>query len=166
MPAKRSASLQRKHPKRIEIPILIVLSTVLIGVGLMMPAVQTQALFWRNEYSVLLNIKQFSREGKHAAAMILALCAVGYPATKIGLLSFFWLFPFPAKWRACSIQFIRMLGRWGMVDVMTMTSIVLASLTIGPLKATPQLGLFLYASGIMCLMFVGLLMSRLSRVER
>jgi len=164
MPA-RSASLQRRHPNRVDIPFLLVLSTGLIGLGLMMPAVETQALFWRNEYSILLNVRELSKEGKHVAATIIALCSVGYPAIKIGLLSFFWLFPFPAQWRLRSIQLIRALGRWGMVDVFTITSIVLASMTIGPLKATPKLGLFLYASGIMCLMFVGLLMSRLARTR-
>lgn len=166
MPRRRSASLRRQYPRRIDIPGLIVLSAVLIGVGLTTPAVETQALFWRDEYSILFNVKQMSREGKHAAATIIAVCSVAYPAAKIGLLSFFWLFPFPPKWRWRSIQLVRLLGRWAMVDVFAITSIVLASLTIGPLKATPKLGLFLYASGILCLGLAGFLMARLARPGR
>jgi uncharacterized paraquat-inducible protein A len=166
MPAKRSASLRRQYPRRIDIPLLIVISAALISAGLLTPAVKTEALFWRDEYSILFNVKKMSDDGKHAAATILAICSVAYPALKIGLLSFFWLFPFQPRWRWRSIQLARLLGRWGMVDVFAMTSIVLASATIGPLKATPKIGLFLYASGILCLMLVGLLMSRLARVKR
>lgn len=165
MPA-HSASLQIRFPNRLDIPALILISAGLIGIGLLTPAVETKALFWRDEYSILLNVQQMSREGKRTAAVILAVCSIGYPVVKIGLLSFFWLFPFPAKWRSHSIRLIRLLGRWGMVDVFAMTSIVVASFTIGPLKATPKLGLFSYASGILCLMFVGLLMDRLARVKR
>ena len=145
---------------------LIVASTVLITVGLLTPAVETEVLFWNDRYSILFNLAQMSREGNHVAATIIAACSVAYPAVKIGLLSFFWLFPFPATWRWRSIQLVRILGRWGMVDVFALTSIVLASATIGPVKATPKIGLFLYASGILCLMLTGLLMSRLARTKR
>jgi uncharacterized paraquat-inducible protein A len=166
MPARRSASLQKRHPRRFDIPLLLVLSAVLIGLGLMTPAVETRVLFWRNEYPILSNIHQMSKDGRHTAATILAICSIVYPAAKIGLLTFFWMFPFPATWRWRSIQLIRLLGRWGMVDVFTITSIVLASLTIGPLQAKPKAGLFLFASGMMCLMFVGLLMDRMARTKR
>ena len=166
MPAKRSASLRRRYPRRIDVPVLIVVSTVLITVGLLTPAVETEVLFWNDRYSILFNLAQMSREGNHVAATIIAACSVAYPAVKIGLLSFFWLFPFPATWRWRSIQLVRILGRWGMVDVFALTSIVLASATIGPVKATPKIGLFLYASGILCLMLTGLLMSRLARTKR
>jgi uncharacterized paraquat-inducible protein A len=166
MPAKRSASLRRRYPRRFDIPLLIVVSTVLIGAGLITPAVETELLFWNDKYSILFNLTQMSREGNHAAASIIAICSVAYPVLKIGLLSFFWLFPFPPTWRWRSIQLVRLLGRWGMVDVFALTSIVLASATIGPFKATPKIGLFLYASGILCLGLAGFLMARLARVGR
>lgn len=162
MPAPRSASLRRRFPRRTDIPLLLLASGILIGLGLIMPALETQALFWRNEYSILLNLKQMSESGRDAAAII-ALCSVIYPAAKLALLTFFWLFPFPARWRSRSIKLIRLLSRWSMVDVFTIVSIVLASMTIEPFKATPRMGLFFYAAGMMALMFVALLMDRLAR---
>ncbi|HWB18835.1 MAG TPA: paraquat-inducible protein A, partial [Phycisphaerales bacterium] len=84
---------------------------------------------------------------------------------KLGLLAFFWLFPFPATWRWRSIRLIRLLGRWGMVDVFAITAILLASQTIGPLHATPRPGLFYYATGILTLMTTGLLMDRMARTH-
>jgi uncharacterized paraquat-inducible protein A len=163
MAAPRNASLRRRFRKRIDIPVLLLASAGLISAGLLTPAVTTEALFWRDEYSILLNVRQMSEDGKHTAAVVITLFSVVYPAVKLALLTFFWLFPFPAKWRWRSIQLIRLLGRWGMVDVFAVVAIVLASMAIGPLKATPQLGLFLYAAGMLCLMFTGLLMDRMAR---
>ena len=123
-------------------------------------------LLWRNEYSILLNLQSLSRDGKQVAAALLALCAVVYPALKLSVLAYFWLAPFPYKWRSRVIKILRLLGRWSMVDVFTVMTIILASLTIGPLEATPQAGLYLYAAGIITLMLVSLMMDKLARYGR
>jgi uncharacterized paraquat-inducible protein A len=164
MPAKRSASLRRRFPHRVDVPLLLILSAALLALGVVLPALETRTLiFWHDEHSILLNIQQLSKEGKETAAAILTMCSIVYPGAKLALLTFFWLFPFPATWRWRSIQLIRLLGRWGMVDVLAVASIVIASLTIGPLEATPKSGLFLSAGGVLCLMFTGLLMDRMAR---
>lgn len=148
-------------------PLLLLLSGGLVLSGLLLPAFETRTLMlWRSEYSILLNVQQLSRDDKHAAATILALCSVVYPALKLTTLAFFWLFPFPYRWRLRVIALLRVLGRWAMVDVLTIVTVVLASLTIGPLEATPKIGLYLYAAGILCLMFVALQMERLARYGR
>jgi len=164
MPARRSASLRRRFPRRVDVPLLLLTSAALLATGLLMPALETRTLgLWRDEHSILANILQLSKDGKDTAAMILGVCSVIYPGVKLALLTFFWHFPFPSSWRWRSIQLIRLLGRWGMVDVVAVASIVLASLTIGPLEATPKLGLYLYALGVLCLMLAGLLMDRMAR---
>jgi paraquat-inducible protein A len=106
------------------------------------------------------------RERKHSAAVILLFCCVGYPVIKLGILSFFWMFPFPATWRASSIALLHLLSRWSMIDVLAMTAIVLASMTIGPLQATPKPGLYFYALGIVLLTFTAMLMSRIAGARR
>lgn len=143
------------------------LSAVLLAIGLMLPALETRTLiFWRSESSILRNIQQLSADGKETAAAVLTACSIIYPAAKLALLAFFWLFPFPSRWRWRSIQLIRLLGRWGMVDVIAMASIVLASLTIGPLEATPRIGLYVFAAGVLTLMLTGMLMDRMARCRR
>jgi len=167
MAYKRSASLRKRYRKRVDVPVLLLLSGGLILAGLLLPAFETRTLiFWRSEYSILLNVQQLSRDDKHAAATILALCSVVYPAAKLATMTFFWLFPFPYRWRFRVIALLRVLGRWALVDVLTIVTVVLASLTIGPLEATPQIGLYLFAGGILCLMFVSLQMERLARYGR
>jgi len=159
MAAKRSASLARRYPKRIDIPFLLITAAALLAVGITMPALETRTLFfWRDEYSIYMNILRLGREGKQAAATILAVCSIVYPAAKLLVLAYFWLMPFPHAWRFRVIRLLRLLGRWAMVDVFAITAIVLGSLAIGPLDATPRLGLYVYAAGILTLMLASLLM--------
>lgn len=164
---RRSASLRKRYCKRWDIPLLLLGSGLLILWGLTLPAVETRTLvLWRNEYSILLNLQNLSREGKQVAATILALCAVVYPAVKLIVLTYFWMAPFPYVWRARVIRVLQLLGRWSMVDVFTVTTIILASLTIGPLEATPRSGLYLYAGGIVTLMLVTIKIEKLARYGR
>lgn len=167
MAHRRSASLRKRYRQRVDVPLLLLASGALILAGLLLPAFETRTLLlWRSEYSILLNVRSLNQQDKHVAATILALCSVGYPAAKLAALTFFWLFPFPYRWRYRVIALLRMLGRWAMVDVLTIVTVVLASLTVGPLEATPRIGLYLYAAGIMCLMFVALQMDKLARYGR
>ena len=164
MAARRSASLARRYPRRVDIPLLLAASGGLLALGLMLPAMQTRtAFFWRDEYSIYMNVLRMSREGRHTAATVLAICSIAYPLAKLALLGYFWLMPFPAAWRSGIIRLLRLLGRWSMVDVFAMSAIILASMTMGPLDATPKLGLYLYAGGILTLMLTSLLMDRLAR---
>lgn len=156
--------MSRRYPRRIDIPLLLCLSGLLLGYGLTLPALETRTLlFWRDEYSILTNILELGRTDRQFAAAILAGCSIVYPASKLLVLIYFWLMPFPFRWRSRLIRFLHLLGRWSMVDVFTISAIVLASATIGPLEATPQIGLFCFAGGMIALMLVSLLMDRLAR---
>lgn len=163
----RSASLARRYPARLDVPLLLILSGGLLYLGLTTPAVETRALlFWRSDYSILVNVLDLSREGKRIAATVLALTAVAYPVCKLLVLLYFWLMPFPHRWRLGAIRFLRWFGRWSMADVFAIATILLASRTIGPLDASPRAGLYFYAGSILLLTVASLLMDRLARRGR
>jgi uncharacterized paraquat-inducible protein A len=69
----------------------------------------------------------------------------------------------PPRWPYRVIVLLRPLGRLAMIDVFAIVAIVLASLTIGPLEATPRAGLYLYAGGIIALMLVAVQISGIAR---
>lgn len=161
---RRFASLARRHPRRGDIPLLLIAAGALLTTGMMLPALETRTLFfWRQEYSIVMNVVDLEREGKRVAAVILGLCSIAYPVSKLLMLGYFWLMPFPHSWRFQVIRLLRLLGRWSFIDVLAVTAIVVCSLTIGPMDASPRVGLYLYAGGVLCLMIVTLLMDRLAR---
>jgi paraquat-inducible protein A len=146
-----------------DVPVLLFATGVLIISGIAMPALETRTLFfWRDEYSVLMNVVELGRDGQRTAAAILAVCSIAYPLAKLAALVWFWLMPFPDRWRSRLIRLLRLLGRWSMIDVFAITAIILGSLAIGPIDSEPQLGLYVYAAGVLCLMVATLLMDRMA----
>ncbi len=160
-------SLAARHPWRLDVPVLLSASLVLVVLGLLLPAMEIRALiFWLHKYSIISNIENLYRRGKETAALILAACSVVYPLLKIFALFFLWFIPFPADWRRILLRLLRLLGRWSMLDVIAVTAIVLASRVIGPLAAKPLPGMYVYAVGICVLMIAAVLMDILSRSPR
>ncbi len=159
-------SLAERHPWRIDVPLLLFGSLVLLAFGLTMPAMEMRALFfWRDQFSIIRNIQNLYHDGKPEAAVLLAACSVAYPALKIAALFVLWLAPCPARWRRRVVRALRALGRWSMLDVFAVTAIVVGSGAIGPLEASPRPGIYVYAGAIFVLMLATVLMDRLARRE-
>ncbi len=160
-------SLAARHPWRLDVPVLLSASLVLLVLGLSLPAMEIRALiFWLHKYSIISNIQNLHHRGKETAAVALAVCSVAYPGLKIFALFFLWFVPVPAGWRRVCVRLLRLLGRWSMLDVIAVAAIVLASRVIGPLKAKPLAGVYVYASSICILMIATVLMDQLTRSPR
>ena len=123
-------------------------------------------VLWRDEYSILSNISHFWDQGRYEASVILAVCSVAYPLIKILMLFYMLLAPFPPRCRRRVVRFMRLLGRWSLLDVMAVAAIVLGSRVIFVLEARPLRGVYIYAAAIFVLMFATVLMDRLAREKR
>jgi paraquat-inducible protein A len=161
-------SLAGRHPWRLDIPLLLSISLVLLARGLTMPAMEIRTLiFWVDQYSIITNIQNLWAHGKRPASVALALCSIAYPLIKISSLCFLWLVPFPATWRSRFVRSLRLLGRWSLLDVAAVTVIVVGSRTLGFLvDANPLGGIYVYAAAICLLMAATILMDRLARHGR
>lgn len=160
-------SLAARHPWRLDVPLLLCASLVLLAQGLTRPAMQINALlFWQEQYSILSNIARMHRDGRHVPALLLAACSVAYPAIKIVVLFILWMVPFPARSRSRIVRALRLLGRWAMVDVLAVMAIVVVSRTVAFLEARPLPGIYIYAAGIIVLMIATVMIDRLARHVR
>ncbi len=160
-------SLASRHPWRLDVPVLLSASLVLLAQGLTMPALQITAfIFWRNEFSIIENIQRLYEGDHRPAAIALALCSVVYPVGKITLLFAMWLIPAPARWRRGCVRLLRLLGRWSMLDVLAITALVVGSRSIFMVDAQALTGIYVYAAAIFILMLVTMLMDRLARNGR
>lgn len=162
--AGRNASLVSRHPWRLDVPLVLLAGIGLLALGLTLPLVETRTLFfWRNEFSILGNLRALWRNGERGGAVIVLLASVIYPTLKAAVLLWLLVMPFPARWRKHSLGLLRWLGRWAFVDVMVVSAIVTASLVIGPMKATPKFGLYCYAGAVFGLTIATFQMDRLAR---
>ena len=156
-------SLASRHPWRLDIPLLLSASLVLLAKGLTMPALQITAfIFWRSEYTILENIQRLCEGDRRAAGLVLAACSVAYPLAKIALLFSLWLLPAPVRWRRGCVRLLRLLGRWAMLDVLAITALVVGSRSIFLVEAEPLAGIYVYAAAIVVLMLATMLMDTLA----
>jgi uncharacterized paraquat-inducible protein A len=156
-------SLASRHPWRLDVPLLLSISLVLIAQGLTMPALEITAfIFWRDEFTILENIQNLYDRNRIPAALLLGATSVAYPALKILAMFFLWLAPFPARWRRWFVHMLRLLGRWSMLDIFALTAIVVGSRVIFLVSARPLIGLYVYGAGILVLTVATLSMDRLA----
>ena len=156
--------LAARHPWRFDVPLLLSISLVLLARGLTMPAMEIRTLiFWVDQHSIISNIQNLYEHGKVPAAAALALCSIAYPVLKITALFFLWLAPFPTTWRRRLVHLLRLLGRWAMLDILVVTTIVAGSRTFGFLvDANPLPGIYVYGLSILVLMIATMMMDRLA----
>jgi len=160
-------SLASRHPWRLDVPLLLSVSLVLLVKGLTMPALQITAfIFWRSEYTIIENIQRLYEGDRRSAGIVLGACSVVYPLAKIALLFALWLLPAPVRWRRGCVRLLRLLGRWSMLDVLAITALVVGSRSIFLVEAEPLAGIYVYAAAIVVLMLATTLMDRLAHNGR
>ena len=69
-PSKKS--LKELHPRRIDVPLGILLSAVLLAIGLSLPLLKIQQMiFWKSEYSVIRGVLELAKQGDYVLAVVI-----------------------------------------------------------------------------------------------
>lgn len=145
-------------------PLALALAIMLLVLGWTLPLLETRTLvFWRDEFSILGNIRALWRDDDRLAAGLMLGASIIYPAGKALMLLWFLVMPFPARMRGRMLRLLRFTERWAFVDVIVIALIILASLALGPVKSTPQPGLYAFAGGILMLSITAFLLERAAR---
>jgi paraquat-inducible protein A len=146
---KDTQSLRERFPGHFEIPLLLVLSTVLLGAGLSMPLMDVEKmLFWKNQYSVLTGITGlFSAQEYFLSAILFFFCLV-FPIIKLFTLWTLWQFQCTDEARNKILGWLALLGKWSMLDVFVVAILVVA-VKLGPMaNVKPRAGVYIFAVAI------------------
>jgi len=149
MSPSSSESLRQRYPKHLEIPILLFLSTVLLGLGLCMPLMNVEKMmFWRNEYSVLTGITGLYSEHEYFLSAILFFFCLVFPIIKLATLWFMWQFKMEETGRVKALELLGLLGKWSMLDVFVV-AILIVAVKLGPMASVkPREGVYIFAIAI------------------
>lgn len=160
-------SLRHLHPRRIEVPILIVVSLVLLLAGLSMPLMKVQKLvFWHDDYSVINGVGGLWAEGQYVLAIILFFFSVIFPLIKLTALGVIWNVRLHEERREVILRWLGLLGKWSMLDVFVV-AILIVLVKIGPLaKVEAQIGLYIFCSSILLSMITHLYVESLATAGR
>jgi uncharacterized paraquat-inducible protein A len=75
-----SQSLREQHPRRIEVPLLILVSLVLLLIAYSLPLLRVEKMvFWKNEYSIIAGVNGLWDQGQYALAIFLFFFSIVFP---------------------------------------------------------------------------------------
>lgn len=159
-----TSSLFQDYPKRWDIPLIVVLSLGLNITALALPfMVMTKAIFFEDEYSLLHSVELMWTNGFYLLAAVVFLFSVIFPFFKLGAMGVCWFKPMSAAGRAKFLGIIGWLGKWSMLDVFIIATLLTMTQAKALLDAEPRAGLYLFAAAILLSMTASVLIDKVAK---
>ncbi len=159
-------SLRDRYPRRIEVPVLILASFVLLLIALSLPLLTVEKMvLWKNEYSVIAGVHGLWEQGQYALAIILFFFSIVFPLFKLAMLGFIWFIRLAERKRQAVLHWLGILGKWSMLDVFVV-AILIVLVKLGPLaKVQPQPGVYWFAAAIFLSMITSMYVDSLAQKQ-
>ena len=131
------------------VPALLVLSSLCLAFGLVLPLVRFEKLYFFDETPSLIDIVvSLWGQGSGGLAVLVALFSIVFPIIKLFGMALEATAPLQtdsgkASWLA---RLLPVLGKWSMMDVMLVALVIVAAKTSGMASAFTQPGLWFYAA--------------------
>ena len=161
---RAAASLFSRHPRRVDVPLLILVSAGLLAAGYLLPFMEIKKLvFLRDDYTLLQSIQAMWTEHQYVLAVIILVFSIVFPIAKLVALAFLWVVPGSDEQRAQWLHWLGIMGKWSMLDVFVVALIIVMTRSASMLEATPQIGVYLFAAAVVLSMVVTILVERIAR---
>ncbi|MCB9876974.1 MAG: paraquat-inducible protein A [Planctomycetes bacterium] len=152
-------SLRRRHPRRVDVPLLALLSLVTLAIGVTQPALVFDNLVGDETFSVLSGIWGFVTSGNLLLALLLFGFSVLFPIGKLVAILVLWLVPARESTRREAVEWLELLGKWSLLDAFVIT-VVIGSVQLGWLsEAHAAAGAYVYLAAILLSLLATLLLS-------
>jgi paraquat-inducible protein A len=157
-------ALRERYPRRIEVPLLILLSFLLLLIALSLPLMKVEKMvLWKNEYSVIAGVHSLWEQEQYALATILFFFSIVFPLFKLATLAYLWFVRLGEHQRQAVLHWLGILGKWSMLDVFVV-AILIVLVKLGPLaKVEPQRGVYWFAAAIFLSMVTSMHVDGLAR---
>ena len=166
MPPPRK-TLQELHPRRQEVPLLILLALVILTAGLSLPILTVEkTVFWRhweNHYSVFIGVAELAKHGDWLLAVIVFFFSMVFPYAKLLALILLWFRKLTQAQRTRTLHWLGMLGKWSMLDVFAVAMLVVAAKLKSLTHVEPRIGVYLFGLAILLSMLTTMHIERLAR---
>lgn len=147
------------------LPILLFLATLTFGLGIVLPLLQVDRLYFFSDQPSLTGIiAGLWSEGDVLLATVVALFSVVFPATKLGLLNV-WAYAGEHAHDRIPTWF-RALSNWSMLDVVLVALVIFAAKTSGFATAFTKPGLWFFAASVLLTIAASYLLKRNKEMEQ
>ena len=157
-------ALRELHPKHAAlVPGAILGSAILLCVGLSLPLLYSQKLFWRNTYSVWEGVVQLWNQNELLLSAVIFFFSIVFPFAKLLGLTVIWFLKLPEESRSRLLHWLGILGKWSMLDVFVV-AILIVLVKLGPfVKVEPRAGVYVFAAAIACSMLTTMYIDALAQ---
>ncbi len=163
MSDRTKISLWDRHPRRFDIPLLIVISAALLVAGLKLPVLTVRKIWATNTFSILSGITSLRDEGQPFLASVVFFFSVIFPIAKLAVLAFVWLARVAETHRRALLRTLEAFGRWSMLDVF-IVAVIIVSVKLGVLaEAKPERGIYYFGASVLLSMTATALLGSLAR---
>ena len=163
MSTEPAKSMARQHPRRIDIPVLIVSSAVTLFIGLRLPVLTVAKLWEKTTFSIPSGIQNLWDEKYYFLATLILFFSIVFPAVKLITLFVVWFFRLKERSKKWALHWLGVLGKWSMLDVFV-TAILIVAVKLGPLaKAKAEPGIYYFGVSIFLAMMVTSFINFLAR---
>lgn len=146
------------------LPILLFLAALSFGLGIVLPLLQVDRLyFFSDEPSLIGIIAGLWSEGDGILAVIVGLFSVVFPAAKLALLNV-WAYAGEAAHNRVPSWF-RALSNWSMLDVVLVALVIFAAKTSGFATAFTKPGLWFFAASVLLTVAASTMLKRKKILE-
>ena len=142
------------------VPLFLVASAFCLALGLVLPLVRFEKLYFFSETPSLIGIvTSLWSQGSPALALVIALLSIVFPIAKLIGIAVEATAPSPGGRQDRAVaRLLPILGKWSMMDVMLVALVIVAAKTSGMATAFTQPGLWFYAASAV---MTGILQMRL-----
>ena len=130
------------------VPLLLVFSAFFLALGLVLPLVRFEKLYFFDETPSLIDIVlSLWGQDNGALAVLVALFSIVFPIVKlVGITLEATAHAAVGKKAVWMMRLLPILGKWSMMDVMLVALVIVAAKTSGMASAFTQPGLWFYAA--------------------
>ena len=142
------------------VPLFLVASAFSLALGLVLPLVRFEKLYFFSETPSLIGIvTSLWSQGSPALALVIALLSIAFPIAKLIGIAVEATAPSAGGRQDRAVaRLLPILGKWSMMDVMLVALVIVAAKTSGMATAFTQPGLWFYAASAV---MTGILQMRL-----
>ena len=143
-------------------------SAVLLACGLLFPAFTTDRLGSDPEsFSIVSGVMQLHQHGSTLLAVVVGLFSVVFPVAKLGAMAFLRIKKLPARREILAVRALEMLGKWSMLDVFVVATLIGAARLKFINEVSPEQGVYLFAYAILASLIASYLLAEsLATVRR
>ncbi len=162
--AGKNNSLREQYPKRVDIPVYLVLLLGLLITSQCLPVISIKEfVFWKDKYSLWSGMIGMFEHQQYMLGFIILVFSIIFPITKLCSLLVLWFGEFTDDQRKYALKWLEILGRWSMLEVFVVGIIVVISKSGAALDASPKIGIYLFAIAVLLSLAMALYIHRLAR---